>query len=86
MHLAFITNLPLDRKQHPASIPLPFQGISLRLLLFFFPSWRRGAVLVKQMIIYANVSSRSSVKKGTLKKKKKIETKKTAEGCTEGRG
>lgn len=59
MHFTFITNLPADRerergrkeRERETLMPFPFQGISLSLNAVAF-------FLVKQMIIYANVSSR----------------------------
>lgn len=80
MHFTFITNLPADRerergrkeRERETLIPFPFQGISLTLNAVAF-------FLVKQMIIYANVSSRRKQSRRSREEGRQSET---AEGCT----
>lgn len=85
MHFTFITNLPADKergreegkRERETLMPFPFQGISLSLNAVAF-------FLVKQMIIYANVSSRRKESKQKRRRRSREEGRQseTAEGCT----
>lgn len=85
MHFTFITNLPADRERERGrkererdvdAISISrYLSFSLNAVAFF---------LVKQMIIYANVSSRRKEKQTKKRRRSREEGRQseTAEGCT----